>query len=60
MILLWGGIPEGRPTLVCGATGCGKTIFAMKFIVHGAEMGEPGVFVSFEESEKDLKRILFQ
>jgi len=51
-----GGLPQGRPTLVCGAAGCGKTIFAMEFIVHGAEMGEPGVFVSFEESIEDLKK----
>lgn len=51
-----GGLPRGRPTLVCGAAGCGKTIFAMEFIVHGAEMGEPGVFVSFEESIEDLKK----
>ncbi len=51
-----GGLPRGRPTLVCGAAGCGKTIFAMEFIVHGAEIGEPGVFVSFEESIEDLKK----
>ncbi|WP_424355384.1 circadian clock protein KaiC [Methanobacterium sp. MBAC-LM] len=51
-----GGLPQGRPTLVCGAAGCGKTIFAMEFIVHGAERGEPGVFVSFEESIEDLKK----
>ena len=51
-----GGLPQGRPTLVCGAAGCGKTIFAMEFIVHGAEMGEPGIFVSFEESIEDLKK----
>ncbi|HEX3012991.1 MAG TPA: circadian clock protein KaiC [Methanobacterium sp.] len=51
-----GGLPQGHPTLVCGAAGCGKTIFAMEFIVHGAEMGEPGVFVSFEESIEDLKK----
>ena len=51
-----GGLPQGRPTLVCGAAGCGKTIFAMEFIIHGAEMGEPGVFVSFEESIEDLKK----
>ncbi|MEL7669680.1 circadian clock protein KaiC [Methanobacterium sp.] len=51
-----GGLPQGRPTLVCGAAGCGKTIFAMEFIVHGAEMGEPGVFVSFEEPIEDLKK----
>ena len=51
-----GGLPQGRPTLVCGAAGCGKTIFAMEFIVHGAEMGEPGVFMSFEEPVDDLKK----
>jgi circadian clock protein KaiC len=51
-----GGLPKGRPTLVCGAAGCGKTIFAMEFIIHGAEMGEPGVFVSFEENIEDLKK----
>lgn len=50
-----GGVPRGRPTLVCGAAGCGKTLFAMEFLVRGAaELGEPGVFISFEESEKDL------
>lgn len=51
-----GGLPQGRPSLICGAAGCGKTIFAMEFIVHGAEMGEPGVFVSFEETAEDLKK----
>jgi len=51
-----GGLPQGRPTLVCGAAGCGKTIFAMEFIVNGAEIGEPGVFVSFEETVDDLKK----
>lgn len=51
-----GGLPQGRPTLICGAAGCGKTIFAMEFIVHGAEMGEPGLFVSFEERIEDLKK----
>lgn len=51
-----GGLPQGRPTLVCGAAGCGKTIFAMEYIVHGAEMGEPGVFMSFEEKTEDLKK----
>lgn len=51
-----GGLPQGRPTLVCGAAGCGKTIFAMEFIIHGAEMGEPGVFVSFEEKTEDIKK----
>lgn len=50
-----GGIPAGRPTLVCGAAGCGKTLFAMEFLVRGAtEFGEPGVFIAFEENEKEL------
>jgi circadian clock protein KaiC len=51
-----GGLPRGRPALICGAAGCGKTIFAMEFIVNGAEMGEPGVFVSFEETAEDIKK----
>ncbi len=50
-----GGLPKGRPTLVCGGAGCGKTLFAMEFLVRGAtEHNEPGVFVSFEETEKEL------
>ncbi len=50
-----GGLPKGRPTLVCGGAGCGKTLFAMEFLVHGAlQYHEPGVFVSFEETEKEL------
>ncbi len=50
-----GGLPKGRPTLVCGGAGCGKTLFAMEFLVHGATLyNEPGVFISFEETEKEL------
>lgn len=50
-----GGLPRGRPTLVCGAAGCGKTLFAMEFLLRGAEQfGEPGVFMPFEETEQDL------
>src|SRR5581483_3265581 len=49
-----GGLPQGRPTLVCGGPGCGKTLFALQFLVHGAARGEPGVFVTFEETEEDL------
>jgi circadian clock protein KaiC len=46
----------GRPTLVCGGAGCGKTLMAAEFLVRGAvEFGEPGVFMSFEESESELK-----
>ena len=51
-----GGLPRGRPTLVCGGAGCGKTLFAMEFLVRGAvQFGEPGVFMSFEETEAELK-----
>jgi circadian clock protein KaiC len=50
-----GGLPKGRPTLICGSAGCGKTLFGMEFLVRGARMyKEPGVFISFEESVKDL------
>jgi circadian clock protein KaiC len=50
-----GGVPRGRPTLLCGAAGCGKTLFAMTFLVCGAEKNdEPGVFMSFEERPDDL------
>jgi circadian clock protein KaiC len=50
-----GGLPRGRPTLVCGGAGCGKTMLAMEFLVRGAlEYNEPGVFMSFEEPPDDL------
>src|SRR5512140_1115630 len=50
-----GGLPLGRPTLVCGAAGCGKTLFGMEFLVRGAtEFGEPGVFMAFEETADEL------
>src|SRR5262245_3360573 len=50
-----GGLPRGRPTLVCGGAGCGKTLLAMEFLVRGArDFGENGAFISFEETEKDL------
>jgi len=50
-----GGLPEGRPSLVCGNAGCGKTILGMEFLLHGAlDFNEPGVFVSFEETDEDL------
>jgi circadian clock protein KaiC len=50
-----GGLPLGRPTLVCGGAGCGKTLMAMEFIVRGAmEFQEPGVFMSFEEAPAEL------
>jgi circadian clock protein KaiC len=50
-----GGLPKGRPTLVCGGPGCGKTLLAMEFLVRGAtQFGEPGVFVTFEETGEEL------
>ncbi|HEX2200023.1 MAG TPA: circadian clock protein KaiC [Burkholderiales bacterium] len=52
-----GGLPRGRPTLVCGAAGCGKTLFAMEFLLRGAEQfGEHGAFIAFEETEQDLSQ----
>jgi len=52
-----GGLPRGRPTLVCGRAGCGKTLFAVEFLVHGAiDYDDPGVFVAFEETEEDLTK----
>lgn len=51
-----GGLPRGRPTLVCGGAGCGKTLLAAEFLVRGAvQFNEPGVFMTFEETEKELK-----
>ena len=53
--LTLGGLPAGRPTLLCGAAGCGKTLFAMTFLVNGAtRFDEHGVFMSFEERAADL------
>ncbi len=50
-----GGLPKGRPTLICGSAGCGKTLFSIEFIVRGAlEFGEPGVFMAFEEKAEEL------
>jgi circadian clock protein KaiC len=50
-----GGFPAGRPTLICGGPGCGKTLLATSFLVNGAVMfDEPGVFMTFEESSADL------
>jgi circadian clock protein KaiC len=55
--ILGGGLPQGRPTLVCGSAGCGKTLLAMEFLVRGATVyGEPGVLMSFEESPEELSQ----
>jgi circadian clock protein KaiC len=52
-----GGLPKGRPTLVCGSAGCGKTLLAMEFLVRGAvQFNEPGVFMSFEENSEELTK----
>lgn len=50
-----GGLPKGRPTLICGGAGCGKTLLSMQFLIKGiTEFNEPGVFMSFEEPSDDL------
>lgn len=50
-----GGLPAGRPTLICGSAGSGKTMLAMEFLVRGAtQYGEPGVFMMFEENVAEL------
>src|ERR1700744_5526471 len=50
-----GGLPLGRPTLVCGDAGCGKTLMSLEFIVRGAtQFNEPGVFMAFEEKASEL------
>jgi circadian clock protein KaiC len=55
--ITFGGLPRGRPTLICGAAGCGKTLLAMEFLVHGAmQYNEPGVFMAFEETEQELRK----
>ena len=51
-----GGLPAGRPTLICGSAGCGKTMLAVEFLVRGAtKFGEPGVFMMFEENAAELE-----
>ena len=49
-----GGLPYGRPTLVCGGSGCGKTLLGMEFLVRGTALNEPGVFLAFEETSTEL------
>src|SRR5512135_2451749 len=52
-----GGLPRGRPTLISGGAGSGKTLFGLEFLVRGAtQYNEPGVFMSFEESTQDLAK----
>src|ERR1700687_294802 len=50
-----GGLPRGRPTLICGPAGCGKTLFGVEFLYRGiTEFNEPGVFIAFEEPADDI------
>jgi circadian clock protein KaiC len=50
-----GGLPQGRPTLICGGPGCGKTLLAAEFLIRGAtQFDEPGVFITFEETGEEL------
>ncbi|NUN65017.1 circadian clock protein KaiC [Pseudanabaena biceps] len=52
-----GGLPQGRPTLICGSAGCGKTLFGVEFLVRGATLyGENGVLVTFEETAIELTK----
>src|SRR4051794_31262681 len=52
-----GGLPQGRPTLLCGGPGCGKSLMGTEFLVRGAtQFGEPGVLMTFEEAEEDIKK----
>lgn len=55
--ITFGGLPKGRPSIIIGGPGSGKTLFGMEFLVKGAtKYGEPGVFIAFEETEKDLQK----
>ena len=55
--ITWGGLPRGRPTLISGGAGSGKTLFGLEFLIRGAtQYNEPGVFMSFEESIPDLTK----
>src|ERR1700756_5963004 len=52
-----GGVPKGRPTIVCGGAGCGKTMFAVEFLVRGAtQFNEPGVLMTFEETSEEMSK----
>ena len=52
-----GGVPKGRPTIICGGPGCGKTMFAVEFLVRGAtQFDEPGVLMTFEETAAEMTK----
>jgi circadian clock protein KaiC len=50
-----GGLPTGRTTLLVGGPGSGKTIFSLQYLMHGVALGEPGIFVAFEEGSERIK-----
>jgi circadian clock protein KaiC len=55
--ITFGGLPAGRPTLICGSAGCGKTLFGMTFLINGiTQFDEPGVIMTFEEKSEDLAK----
>ena len=54
-IIAKGGLPKNRTTLISGTAGSGKTVFAVHFLAAGIELGEPGVFVTFEEAASDVR-----
>jgi circadian clock protein KaiC len=54
-IIAKGGLPKNRTTLISGTAGSGKTVFAVQFLAAGIERGEPGVFVTFEESAANIR-----
>src|SRR5438034_837907 len=52
-----GGLPRGRPTLVCGGAGCGKSLLGIEFLVRGiTQFGEPGVLMTFEEPVESVSQ----
>jgi circadian clock protein KaiC len=52
-----GGLPKGRPALICESAGCDKTLMSMQFLAQDNQsFGEPGVFVAFEETDEDLAK----
>jgi circadian clock protein KaiC len=52
-----GGVPKGRPTIVCGGPGCGKTMFGLEFLFRGVtQFNEPGVLMTFEETSEEMTK----
>jgi circadian clock protein KaiC len=53
--VLGGGLQQGRVHVVEGDPGAGKTTLAMQFMLEGARNGEPCLYVSFSETEHELR-----